>query len=268
MGFVITRTMSPTITLTTDFGESSPYVAVMKGVILSINPDARIVDLSHHIRPQDIRHANYFLSTAIPYFPPGTIHVAVVDPGVGSDRAALMIQVGGQTLTGPDNGIFTSVLHRLGEPVVRCLSSRQYWREHISDAFHGRDIFAPVAAHLSQGIGPAELGPVVHDYVKLPTHSAVRWHDRCEGEIQFIDDFGNLITTIPTEMVKSLPVKVAIGKEVEHVLRWVKTYADAAPGELVCLFSSDGFFEIAEVNGNAAKRLAVDVGTVIDLHFE
>src|SRR5262249_36382369 len=146
--------------------------------------------------------------------------------------------------------------------------NRQYWRECISDTFHGRDIFAPVAAHLSRGLDPAELGPIARDYVKLPAHSAVRWHDRCEGEVQFVADFGNLITNIPAEMVKSLPVKVAIGKEAEHFLRWVKTYADAAPGELVSLFSSDGFFEIAEVNGNAAKRLAVDVGTVIDLQFE
>ena len=260
--------MSPLITLTTDFGDASPYVAVMKGVILTIAPNACILDLTHRIRPQDLRHASYFLGTALPYFPPGTIHVAVIDPGVGSDRAALGVEVGGQILLGPDNGLFTNAIHRFGEPEVRTLTNRSLWRDTVSDTFHGRDIFAPVAAHLARGVPFADIGPIAPTWVTLPAHSAVRWHDRCEGEVQHVDDFGNLITNIPAEMVKSLPVKVSLRGEAEHPLRWVKTYADAAPGDIVCLFSSDGFFEIAEVNGNAAQRLGLGVGRIIDLVFE
>lgn len=262
---------SPLITLTTDFGAASPYVPCMKGVIFTICPQARIIDLSHQIRPQDVRHANYFLATAIPYFPAGTIHVAVVDPGVGTDRPALAIQLGGHILVGPDNGLFTTLMASASgseKPLIRRLINPQFWRRTISSTFHGRDVFAPVAAHLACGVGLEELGPLVDDYVRLPLHHAIRRHDHLAGEIQFIDDFGNLISNIPAEMVTALPVKVALGEEREHSLRWVRTYGDAAPGELICLFSSDGFFEIAEVNGNAARRLAAQVGTPLRLHLQ
>src|SRR5579883_689253 len=149
---------SPLITLTTDFGRASPYVAVMKGVILSINPQANIIDLTHEIRPQDVRHASYFLGTAVPYFPPGTIHVCVVDPGVGSERAAISITKNGRYFVGPDNGVFSKVLRcGEGEAITHKLTQSRYWRTNTpSDTFHGRDIFAPVAAHLSLGIQLAE----------------------------------------------------------------------------------------------------------------
>jgi S-adenosyl-L-methionine hydrolase (adenosine-forming) len=144
---------SPVITLTTDFGRASPYVAVMKGVILSINPAANVVDLSHDIRPQDVRHASYFLGTAVPFFPPGTIHVCVVDPGVGSERAALYADTPKQRLVGPDNGVFTGVIRKLGCRTAGALTAPRFWRTPTpADTFHGRDIFAPVAAHLSLGI--------------------------------------------------------------------------------------------------------------------
>ena len=134
----------PTITLTTDFGNASPYVAAMKGVILSINPGAAIVDLSHAIPPQDLRHASYFLATATLYFPAGTIHVCVVDPGVGSTRAALYVEAGGQRLVGPDNGIFTALIRKTATPaMVRRLADCRYWRSCVSSTFHGRDVFAP-----------------------------------------------------------------------------------------------------------------------------
>src|SRR5262249_40639535 len=151
-------------------------------------PDARILDLTHRIRPQDLRHASYYLGTAIPCFPKGTIHVAVVDPGVGTDRPAICIEIAGRFLIGPDNGIFSDAVRRLGEPpCVRTLANSRLWREPVSNTFHGRDIFAPVAAHLAAGVNPQDLGPETKTWVMLPTHSAVRWHDRCEGEVQFID---------------------------------------------------------------------------------
>lgn len=252
------------ITLTTDFGTASPYVAAMKGVILSLNPAAVIVDLSHAIRPQDVRHADYFLATAAPYFPAGSIHLCVVDPGVGSERAAVCIEIGGQRFVGPDNGVFTTLLRR-GPAVVRRLADPRYWRPSVSSTFHGRDVFAPVAAHLSLGVEPAALGPVWPTPLELRTRSAVTFEDRWRGEIQFVDDFGNLITNIPADKLKQLPASVSAAGAPPMHLRWVRTYSDAVSGELVCLFSSDGFFEIAEVNGNAARRLGVGTGAEVEL---
>jgi S-adenosylmethionine hydrolase len=257
------------ITLTTDFGATAPYVAVMKGVILSINPAARIVDLTHAIRPQDIRHASYFLSTAVPYFPAGTIHVCVVDPGVGSERAPIHVEWAGQHLLGPDNGSFTGLIRKAGSAaVVRRLTDRRFWRPCVSDTFHGRDIFAPVAAHLSEGVEPAELGPVLPNPVEIPIASAVTFNRHWRGEVQFVDDFGNLITNIPACKLKALPVKVSVDGSRPRTLRWVRTYSEDATGDLVCLFSSDGYFEIAEVNGNAARRLGVKAGAVVELEWE
>jgi S-adenosylmethionine hydrolase len=260
---------STLVTLTTDFGAASPYVAVMKGVILSLNPAARIHDLTHAIRPQDLRHANYFLGTAAPFFPRGTTHVCVVDPGVGSERAGIYAEAGGQRFVGPDNGVFTAALAKLGGPTcIRRLAIPRFWRPAVSSTFHGRDVFAPVAAHLTLGTDPAELGPQHPELVTLPTRSAVTFGRRWQGEVQFADDFGNLITNIPACKLKSLPVKVSVGDAPPVTLRWVRTYADAAAGELVCLFSSDGFFEVAEVNGNAARRLGAEAGTLVELEGE
>jgi S-adenosylmethionine hydrolase len=261
--------MSRLITLTTDYGVASPYVAVVKGVVLSLNPEARLLDLTHAIRPQDLRHANYFLGTAAPFFPPGTVHVCVVDPGVGSERAGLYAEAGGQRLVGPDNGVFTDALRKLGGATcVRRLANPRFWRPAVSSTFHGRDVFAPVAAHLTLGVDPADLGPEHPESVSLPTHSAVTYGRRWQGEVQFADDFGNLITNIPACKLKCLPVKVSVGDGPPVALRWVRTYADAAPGELVCVFSSDGFFEVAEVNGNAARRLGVAAGAPVELEWE
>ena len=260
---------APLITLTTDFGSASPYVAVMKGVILSINPAATILDLTHAIPAQDLRSANYYLGTAVPYFPSGTIHICVIDPGVGSSRAALIVEAAGQRLIGPDNGIFTTALRKLGgTPTVRRLANSRFWRQCVSSTFHGRDIFAPVAAHLSLGVKPEELGTTHTDPVMLPTRTAVTFGKRWQGEVQFIDDFGNLITNIPACKLKCLPVKASIANGPLTPLRWVRTYAEAASGELVCLFSSDGFFEIAEVNGNATRRLGVEAGAEVELEWE
>lgn len=258
----------PLITLTTDFSEASPYVAVMKGVILSIASDARLLDLTHHIRPQDVSHADYFLGTCVPFYPPGTIHLAVVDPGVGSERNPLLIEAGGQFLIGPDNGLFTRVVHALGgNAVVRTLVNPQFHRPEVSPTFHGRDVFAPAAAHLAHGVAPSEFGPVQAHWVRRKHTSAVCWQNQCVGEVQFIDDFGNVITNIPAGMIRELPIRVTMGERASVPIRWVRTYSDVKGGELVSLFSSDGFVEIAEVNGNAACRLDVTVGTRVELQF-
>src|SRR5438067_9657108 len=157
---------APLVTLTTDFGEDSPYVAAVKGVILSVNPDARLLDLGHQLPPQDIPHASFFLTAAIPYFPPGTLHVVVVDPGVGTERALLYVEVGGQRLLAPDNGCWTRLIAAGATPRVIRLAEPRYWRQPVSATFHGRDILAPVAGHLSLGLDPGLLGPAVTKWVR------------------------------------------------------------------------------------------------------
>src|SRR5439155_17058133 len=190
----------PVITLTTDFGYGSPYVAAMKGVILSINPAARILDLSHAIPPQALRHAAFFLASAVPYFPPQAIHAVVVDPGVGTDRALLYVETGQHRLLVPDNGCWTELLHISGgEPLVHQITESRYWRATVSSTFHGRDILAPVAAHLSRGLDPRALGSRASKWVRLDLPRPWRGEDGLHGEVIFVDHFGNLITNIGGE---------------------------------------------------------------------
>jgi hypothetical protein len=252
----------PLITLTTDFGHESPYVAAMKGVILGIQPAARLLDLSHAIPPQDIRHAAYFLAAALPYFPAGLLHVIVVDPGVGTERALLYVEISGHRLLAPDNGCWTW-LPGVPDRVIR-LSEPRYWRPVVRPTFHGRDILAPVAAHLSGGLDPAKLGPVVHSWVRLEMPLPRQGPNAWQGEIIFVDHFGNLISNIPADPAWPAPAILTVGKRtLRRGFRWVRTYGEAAPGSLVALISSTGTLEIAVVQGNAAKRLGARVGTAI-----
>jgi S-adenosylmethionine hydrolase len=251
---------NPTITLTTDFGHASPYVAALKGVILGINPNARLVDLSHAIPPQDLRHAAYFLEQAIPYFPPGVLHVIVVDPGVGSERALLYVEVRSQRLLVPDNGCWTGLV-RGTNPAVRRLTTARYWRQPVSATFHGRDILAPVAGHLSLGVPADALGPSVSSWVRLEEPALVRTAADVTGAVVFVDDFGNLITNIPATELPEGALRVTVGPH--GVSRRVRAYAEAAPGQPVALVSSSGLLEIAVPQGNAARQLGVGVGTTV-----
>jgi S-adenosyl-L-methionine hydrolase (adenosine-forming) len=265
--FVVNR-LTATISLTTDFGAGSAYVAAIKGVILCINPDARIVDLSHSIPPQDLRFADFFLASTIPFFPPDVLHVVVVDPGVGSARRLLYVEAAGNRLLVPDNGCWTS-LARLaaGQVEALALTSEQYWRHPVSPTFHGRDILAPVAAQLSLGLQPEQLGPPVTDWITLQTPEATLelGGQQAKGEVIFVDPFGNLITNIPAAMVDAIgPAAVRIGDQT--VTRRVRTYAEAPKGSLVTLISSYGTLEIAVVEGNAAERLKMGVGSAVTVH--
>jgi S-adenosylmethionine hydrolase len=254
----------PLLTLTTDFGTDSPYVAAMKGVILAINPRARLLDLSHQIPPQDLRHAAFFLAGALPYFPAGTIHVIVVDPGVGSERAALYVEVAGQRLLVPDNGCWTSLLREGGPPsrVIR-LSEPRYWRQSVSSTFHGRDIFAPVAAHVSLGVEPDRLGEPMTEWVRLEAPRPKVERTAIRGEVVFVDHFGNLVTNVPADKLQP-PGVLQVGKHsFRQRFRWVRTYADAAPGALVALKASNGMLEVAVVQGNAARKLGASIGTPV-----
>ncbi len=258
----------PFITLTSDFGTSSPYVAAMKGVILSLNPEARVLDLSHAIPPQDVRHAAFFLASALPHFPPEALHVVVVDPGVGGSRDILYVEVGAQRLLAPDNGCWTLLYE--GRPPVRVirLTERRFWRHTVSKTFHGRDVFAPVAANLSLGLDPRLLGPSAANWVRLHRPTLTAGPDGVLGEVLFVDGFGNLVTNIPGEaLARHAGVRwVKVG---EHdVPQFVGTYAEAPPGTLVALVSSDGWLEVAICQGNAARHLQAGVGTPVRAGWE
>jgi S-adenosylmethionine hydrolase len=243
----------------------------MKGVLLSANPSARLVDLSHGIPPQDVRQAAFFLASCLPTFPSGTIHVVVVDPGVGTDRALLHVEVGSHQLLAPDNGCWTLAADRLlststerSNLAVRGLTEPRFWRHPVSATFHGRDILAPVAAFLSLGGDPKELGSPVAEWVHYELPVPILEPRRLAGEVVFVDSFGNLLTNIPGEVFLALAskaVRVVVGtREVAQVVR---TYGEANRGTLVALVSSGGLLEVAITEDNAAHELGVAAGTSV-----
>jgi S-adenosylmethionine hydrolase len=250
------------VTLTTDFGQGSCYVAGLKGAILQVNPAARLLDLSHAIPPQDLLFASFFLRAAVPFFPVGTLHLIVVDPGVGTDRAILYVELGGQRLLVPDNGCWTFVCEDLGAPTrVLRLSEQRYWRPQVSSTFHGRDIFAPTAGHLSLGLDPNKLGTIAPDWVELPIPRPRLAPTLLQGEVVYIDAFGNLLSNIPGQAFRKLAgptVEVWAGDT--RVPRIVRTYGDGEHGALVALVSSLDTLEIAVCRGSAAQCLGATVG--------
>lgn len=251
----------PVITLTTDFGVGSAYVAMMKGVIHSRCSDPRIVDLCHSIPPQDVNYAGYYVREALPWFPAGTIHVIVVDPGVGTDRRMLYINVNGHHLLCPDNGVWT-LLRQEKAPEVRILSNRQHWLAEVSNTFHGRDVFAPCAAALASKVAPEKLGPITEEWVRLPITEPTVDGAMIQGEVVFIDTFGNLITNIPFQM---LPSTIAVSMGSQRITRIVPSYGHAATGEVIALSSSSGYLEIAVVNGNAEMKLQARRGEIVQV---
>jgi S-adenosylmethionine hydrolase len=233
----------------------------MKGIVLGLNPSARLVDLSRQIPPQNIRHAAFFLAAALPYFPPGTLHLIVVDPGVGTERALLYVEVLGQRLLAPDNGCWTLLAQQASDdPLVIRLTEPRYWRPTVSATFHGRDILAPVAGHLSLGLSPSLLGPRVRDWVRLEMAAPVREGDAIMGEVIFVDHFGNLITNISADILDRGAVSSQVQIGVTIVSRWVRSYGEAAAGTLIALISSAGLLEVAVTNGSAAQTLCAGVG--------
>ncbi len=249
------------VTLLTDFGLQDTYVGVLKGVIAQINPQVAIVDLTHQIPPQDIGSARFHLMTAYPYFPPGTVHVAVVDPGVGSRRRGVAIAIAGGFLVGPDNGLWSGVLSQTEALAAVELTNPQYWRTaHPSPTFHGRDIFAPVAAHLAAGIALEELGFAIDPatLVQLPLPQVSQQEGAVPGEliltgaIQASDRFGNLITNISAHQVEGYSWAVQLS---DRALVVHQTYSDCPPGEPLALIGSHGWVEIAVNGGNARSHL-------------
>ena len=269
------------IVLTTDFGAASPYAGVLHGVVLRINPSARIVDLTHQIQPQNIRQASFILGINYRFFPEGSIHVAVVDPGVGTDRKPLLVVTPTARFLAPDNGLLSFVLAGLlKEPpdqpglvplpsdcAAYYLTNSRYWLNPVSHTFHGRDIFAPVAAHLSLGVSPDELGQPTREIVWLPAPQPTRRGNNLSGEVVYTDHFGNLVTNIPAqELADHVSLQMEIkGRRINHLSR---TFHDREPEHvdgLLALVNSHGYLEIALADGSAASLLGVDTGEPVQV---
>jgi S-adenosylmethionine hydrolase len=249
------------ITLTTDFGVRDPFVGIMKGVILGICGEARLVDLTHEIDPQDITGAQLALESALDYFPPGTIHLAVVDPGVGSARRALALEAGGHTFVGPDNGLFTFALAAPGWTAVS-LEAPRYRLEPVSRTFHGRDVFAPAAAHLAGGTPLAELGPAMADPVRRPLPTARREGATVVGEVIAADRFGNLVTSITADLLQGAGrISVEVGGCALGAPR--TAYAEGEAGAPAAIVASQGRLEIFVNGGDARALLRAGRGTPV-----
>jgi hypothetical protein len=256
------------ITLTTDFGIDDGYVGAMKGVILSIAPQCTVVDISHTIPAQDIRSGAFTLYTAHRFFPPGTVHVAVIDPGVGTERRALLVETKQSYLIGPDNGIFSFILQESPPQKIIELAEAKYFLPGCSATFHGRDIFSPAAAHLSAGAPPQSFGPAADDCTRFPFPSPKQISSqKAQGEIIHIDRFGNLITSLTRSFIKKtfgdMPFRAALKNHTSCPLYPAYGYAHA--DELFCLFGSSDFLELSIKNGSARKLTGADRGDTVTI---
>ncbi len=249
------------VTLTTDFGYKDPFVGIMKGVIFSINPNARIADLSHGIAPQDLRGAAVLLRYSAPFFPLGTIHVAVVDPGVGSERRAILIESEGSFFVGPDNGILSLAVEGREVQQIVELTNESYHLKPKRATFHGKDIFAPVAAYLSLGIPARDFGPAVKDYSRLRWPQVMKTASAIQGEIIYIDNFGNLITNVHERDLRSLPQdKLAISLASVTIRGLAVNYASGERDDYAALINSWGLLEISSFKGSAQLRSGAKIG--------
>ena len=258
------------ITLLTDFGTQGAYVAQMKGVVSCIT-DARIIDISHEVSPQNVREAAFLLWTTASFFPVGTIHIAVVDPGVGTERKGLVITTKKQILVGPDNGILLPTAHLLGDFVVYEITNPRYMIHPLSRTFHGRDIFAPVAAFIARGVPFGEIGTQTSHFVDMQFSLGEHRGDQIIGKVLYVDRFGNLITNIPQEIIPvDLEQKAVTLISGEH--RWehvpfVSSYGYAKQGGLLLTIGSNRFVEISVNQGDAAKVLGMHVDSEFSLVF-
>jgi len=255
----------PIITLTTDFGARDGYVGAMKGVILTIAPQTTIVDVAHGIPPQDVAAGAVALAQAAPLYPPGTIHVAVIDPGVGGNRADILVEAGGQLFVGPDNGVLSLVAR--GPRQIFRIESPEFRRDPVSPTFHGRDVFAVAAARLAAGTRPMDAGPILDSMVEITRAPARRATGVIEGEVIHVDGFGNLITSLPGDVLKGagdsdIGVEVDGGEGLFAPLVG-RTFSDVEPGALVAYVGSGGQVEIARRDGSAARRMDASRGTVV-----
>ena len=268
MGFLLAQ--PPIVTLTTDFGLDDHFVGTMKGVMLSINPAIQFADICHQVRSYDVLDGALTLALSYCYFPPGTIHLVIVDPGVGSARRPILASSGRYRFVAPDNGVLSFVYEREPKVEVRHATAERYFVQPVSNTFHGRDIFAPLAAWLSNGIEPQQLGVIVTDYVKLSLPEPRRVnHGHVEGVVMKVDKFGNLITNVAPEdvpelfSVNSVPFRITVQ---EHkISRLYSSYSMGGPSELFAILGSSGYLEICINLGSAASALQATRGTKVTI---
>jgi S-adenosylmethionine hydrolase len=271
--------MGAIITLTTDFGLADGYVAAIKGVVLGINPEAKLVDICHSIKPQSVSQAAFVLSTAYEFFPNGTIHLVVVDPGVGTERRAIILRTPAADFVAPDNGVLSYVIQQYSvqpaaanQPQLElgpgleavAITKPQFWRSPVSATFHGRDIFAPVAAHLSLGLAPTDFGEAIASLTVLPLARPYQApNGTLVGHIRHIDNFGNLITSIKSRDLpqKARAITVEVGNEIISGLS--HTYGTGE--RLLALIGSSGYLEISLKEGDASSFLNAEVGDEVKI---
>ena len=270
--------MDAIITLTTDFGLTDAYVAAMKGVMLSINPQAKLIDICHNIKPYDIHQAGFVLSTAYSCFPRRTVHLVVVDPGVGSERKVIILRTPSADFVAPDNGVLSYVIQSLAKPVPMkgqqvelgpelqavAITKPEFWRSPVSSTFHGRDILAPVAARLSLGASPADFGEAITSLAMLPSPCPYRASDgSLVGHIIHIDSFGNLITNIRGDDLPQTRGAITVEVGNQHISGLSRTY-DEGRG-LLAVFGGGGYLEVSLSGGSAGALLGAEVGDEVKL---
>lgn len=248
------------ITLTTDFGLKDPYQGAMKGAILSVNPEARVIDITHLVSPGDIVEGAFVLLESYGFFPDGTVHVAVVDPGVGGMRRPMLVETERFLFVGPDNGLFSLVLRNEKVKRVVQLTEERYFRKEVSNTFHGRDIFGPVAAHLSLGVSPSAFGPEITDILEISLPKPSLEMGVITGEVIYIDSFGNIITNINRGDALSFGGDAAVELNNKGIEGLKRTYSEVTGGSALALISSSGFLEIAVNGGDAARLFNAQVG--------
>jgi hypothetical protein len=257
----------PILTLTTDFGLGDHFVGTMKGVILGICPQAQIVDISHGVTPFEIGEGAYLIAQAYRYFPKKTVHVVVVDPGVGTARRPILMEAAGQYFVAPDNGVLSMVLAREEKAAFRLISNAKYFLKNVSSTFHGRDIFAPVAAHLAAGVPAARIGKRIEDFLKPGFDKPHRAGKRTWiGRILKIDGFGNVITNFHVDEFGDLALRgftLAFGPV--EVTKVARNYAECGPGELFAIQGSSGYYEVSVSQGSAAKVIGCEAGAAMEL---
>jgi len=258
------------ITLTTDFGLKDPYAAEMKAVILSISPKTKIVDITHEIEKFNIRMGAYTLAAACPYFPKGTIHVAVIDPGVGTKRKAILIQTRNSYFTGPDNGVLALAAKSQGIKHIYRIENPKFMLPRISNTFHGRDIFAPAAAYLANEISPSEFGPEIPEIVMPKFAKITKTKTTLTGEIIHMDGFGNIITNLREEDCELMGTKKTVKLKLKNTrlkLKLCKAYSEVKAQQPLVIIGSHNFLEISINRGNAAENFQTRVGDKVTLYY-
>ena len=258
------------ITLTTDFGIKDSYAAEIKAAILSIRPDTVIVDITHEIEKFNIRMGAYMLASAVPYFPKGSVHLAIVDPGVGTQRRPIVIQTSQGFFVGPDNGLLVLATEKESIMNIYEILNPRFMLPTVSNTFHGRDIFAPVAAHLLNGTKLSEFGPEIFEIVKPKFARVTRQNGVLIGEVLHIDGFGNIITNITAEEVLQSHVKDTVSLELAHYklkLKFCNAYGDIKPLKALALIGSHGFLEIALNRGSAAEKFKIKPGDSVIMSY-